>query len=135
MYLLQRVPTEPQKVDRLTQYEYLSAKILMPTLAYARHRNLLTPLEEDVLQMAVKKRTVKSGDLGKAMPDLNVTQRTYLIKKLVERAMLQPIEANARQYTIGFDINCLMRGMIHALSQEGFISASLAGTPAAKPAA
>jgi len=49
--------------------------------------------------------------------------------------MLQPIEANARQYTIGFDNNYLIRGMIHALSQEGFISASLAGTPIAKPSA
>ena len=105
----------------------------MPTLAYARHRNLLTPLEEHVLQLAVKKGIVKSGDLGDAMPTLNATQRTYQIKKLVERRMLQPIEANARQYTIGFDNNYLMRGMIHALSQEGFISASLAGTPVAKP--
>jgi Fic family protein len=131
--VLQGVLTELQKVDRLTQYEYLSAKILMPTLAYARHRGLLTPLEEDVLQMAVKKRVVKSADLGDAMPNLNATQRTYQIKKLVERRMLQPIEANARQYTIGFDNNYLMRGIIHALSQEGFISASLAGTPAAKP--
>ena len=133
VYVLQGVLTELQKVDRLTQYEYLSAKILMPTLAYARHRGLLTPLEEDVLQMAVKKRVVKSADLGDAMPNLNATQRTYQIKKLVERRMLQPIEANARQYTIGFDNNYLMRGIIHALSQEGFISASLAGTPAAKP--
>lgn len=133
VYVLQGVLAELQKVDRLTQYEYLSAKILMPTLAYARHRNLLTPLEEHVLQLAVKKGIVKSGDLGDAMPTLNATQRTYQIKKLVERRMLQPIEANARQYTIGFDNNYLMRGMIHALSQEGFISASLAGTPVAKP--
>lgn len=132
VYVLQGVLTELQKVDRLTQYEYLSANILMPTLAHARQRGLLTPLEEDVLQLAVKKGIVKSGDLGDAMPGLNATQRTYQIKKLVERRMLQPIEANARQYTIGFDNSYLMRGMIHALSQEGFISASLAGAPATK---
>lgn len=135
VYVLQGVLTELQKVDRLTQYEYLSARILMPTLAYARHRGLLTPLEESVLQLAVKKRVVKSGDLGGAMPDLNATQRTYQIKKLVERRMLQPIEANARQYTIGFDNNYLIRGMIHALSQEGFISASLARLPVSNPPA
>jgi hypothetical protein len=35
--------------------------------------------------------------------------------------MLQSIEANARRYTIGFNNNCLMRGIIQALSQEGFI--------------
>ncbi|MDO8262071.1 MAG: hypothetical protein Q7T21_02490, partial [Gallionella sp.] len=56
-----------------------------------------------------------------------VTQRTYQIKKLVERKMLQPVQPNARQYTIGFDSNYLIRGVIHALSQEGFISAPLTG--------
>ena len=129
VYVLQGVLSELQKVDRLTQYTYLSSKILLPSLSYARHRGLLTSLEEDVLQLAVKQGVVKSGDLGAAMPNLNTTQRTYQIKKLVERRMLQPIEPNARQYTIGFDNNFLLRGVIDALSHEGFISAPLAGRP------
>lgn len=41
--------------------------------------------------------------------------------------MLRPIEPKARQYTLGFDNNFLMRGVIHALAQEGFISAPLRG--------
>ena len=49
------------------------------------------------------------------------------LKKLVERKMLQPIQPNARQYTIGFENSYLMRGVIHALSQENFISAPLQG--------
>ncbi len=39
--------------------------------------------------------------------------------------MLQPIKEGARQYTIGFSNNYLMRGVIRALSEEGFIPASL----------
>lgn len=133
VYVLQGVLIELQKVDRLTNYDYLSAKILMPTLAYARHRDLITRQEEDVLQMAVKKREVRSSDLVAAMPELNATQRTYQIKKLVERGMLRPIEVNSRRYTIGFDNNYLIRGIIHALSQEGFISEPLAGIRREKP--
>ena len=34
------------------------------------------------------------------MPGLSAAQRTYQIKKLVERKMLHPIAANARQYTL-----------------------------------
>jgi len=52
-------------------------------------------------------------------------QRTYQIKKLVEQKMLQPIKEGARQYTIGFSNNYLMRGVVRALSNEGFIPATL----------
>ena len=46
---------------------------------------------------------------------------------LVERKMLHPIAPNARQYTLGFDSSYLIHGVIHALSQESFISAPLTG--------
>jgi hypothetical protein len=87
----------------------------LPTPACARQSGLLTSLEVDALQMAVKKRIVKSGNPGSARLDLNAAQRTYQIKKLVNHCMLQPIEANARQCSIGFINNYLMRGMIRAM--------------------
>lgn len=65
------------------------------------------------------------------MPDLNPTQRTYQVRKLLERKLLQPIAPGARQYTLGFDNNHLLRGVIHALKAEGFISPALAGGNAA----
>ena len=83
--------------------------------------------EEMVLKVAVTAGIVKAGDLSAAMPKLNATQRTYQVRKLVERKLLQPIAPQSRQYTIGFDNNYLIRGVIHALSQEGFISAPLTG--------
>jgi Fic family protein len=127
VYVLQGVLSELKKVDQLTRYDYLSSKILLPALAYARSRMLITPQEEAVLLAAVKAGIAKAAALSAAMPGMNATQRTYQIKKLVERKMLQPIEPNARQYTLGFDNNYLMRGVVHALSQEGFISAPLRG--------
>lgn len=68
---------------------------------------------------------IKAADLVAAMPGLTPAQRTYQIKKLVERKMLQPIKEGARQYTIGFSNNYLMRGVVRALSNEGFIPATL----------
>lgn len=127
IYVLQGVLLELQKVDRLTQYDYLTSKILVPALAYASARALITPQEEAVLKAAVNAGVAKAGDLAVAMPGLNATQRTYQVRKLVERKLLKPIASNSRQYTIGFDNNYLMRGVIHALSQEGFISPPLTG--------
>ena len=39
--------------------------------------------------------------------------------------MLQPIKEGARQYTIGFSNNYLMRGIVRSLSDEGFIPPTL----------
>jgi hypothetical protein len=44
-----------------------------------------------------------------------------LIKKLVSQGMLLPINEGARQYTIGFSNNYLMRGVIKGLREQGFI--------------
>lgn len=80
-----------------------------------------------MLLATVKAGIAKAADLSAAMPGMNATQRTYQIKKLVERKMLQPIAPNACRYTLGCDNSYLVRGVVHALSQEGFISAPLRG--------
>ena len=125
VYVLEGVLVELRKVDRLADFDYLGSKILAPALAYAKERQLITGQEASVLQIAAKSGVAKAADLSAAMPAMSSAQRTYLIKKLVERKMLQPIKDGARQYTIGFSNNYLMRGIIRALSDEGFIPASL----------
>jgi hypothetical protein len=108
--------------------------VLLPAVNYARERQLITPLEQAVLTTTIKAGTVKAGDLEAAMPDLNANQRTYQIRKLVDGGMLQPINPGARQYSIGFSHNMLLRGVVRALTDEGFIPEALVA-PQAKPAA
>jgi hypothetical protein len=67
----------------------------------------------------------KASDLKAVMPALTERQRTYQISKLVERGMLAPIREGARQYTVSFADNFLIRGVIRALSNEGFIPETL----------
>jgi hypothetical protein len=88
---------------------------------------LISAQEEAVLLASVRSGVAKAADLSAAMPSMTAAQRTYQIRKLVERKMLHPIAPNARQYTLGFDNSYLMRGVIHALSNENFISAPLTG--------
>ena len=128
-YVLQGVLEELRKVDRLTEFDYLSDRILAPALAHAKERQLVTDLEEGVLRIAARKGVIKAADLVAAMPGLSPAQRTYQVRKLVERKMLQPINPGARQYTIGFSNNVLMRGIILALSNEGFIPPPLNTAP------
>jgi len=125
VYVLQGILDELRKVDRLADFSYLQKNILIPALSYAEERRVITRQETMVLQRAVTSGIAKTGDLTGTLTDLSSGQRTYLIKKLVERRMLQPIKENARQYAIGFSNSMLMRGIIMALSNEGFIPASL----------
>jgi Fic family protein len=131
-YVLAGVRDELNKVDRLADYAHLQAKVLLPAVAFARERQHITAQEEAVLATTIKAGVVKAGDLEAVLPGLNANQRTYQIRKLVEGGMLQPIKAGARQYSIGFSHNMLLRGVVRALTHEGFIPAALA---APEPAA
>lgn len=114
-----------KKVDRLTDAAYLIDRILTPALHYARERELVTSMEERVLMATAKAGVVRAGDLQAVMPDFTERQRTYQISKLVDRGMLVPVRERSRQYTIGFSNSYLMRGVIKALSDEGFIPETL----------
>lgn len=125
-YVLGGIRDELGKVDRLADHGHLVADILAPALRHARQRQFITGQEEAILLVAAKGGIVKSADLGQAMPGMNAAQRTYQIRKLVQAGMLRPLHAEARQYTLGFSNNLLLRSVIQALTDRGFISPALA---------
>ncbi|MDP2870119.1 Fic family protein [Methyloversatilis sp.] len=124
-YVLSGVLDELGKVARLTDQRYLIEHILTPALRHARERESLTHMEERVLMATAHAGIAKASDLKDAMPGMTEAQRTYQIRKLVERRMLVPIRDGARQYTVGFSNNVLLRGVIRALAAEGFIPDAL----------
>jgi len=130
IYVLQGIADEIQKINQLTDLKYLQQNVLDPALAFARDRQLITPMESAVLAKSVKLGYVKSADLADTMPGLNATQRTYQIRRLVERRMLVPVEPGARTYCAGFASSYLMRGLIPALAAAGFIPDQLDRRPA-----
>lgn len=125
VYVLKGILAELNKLDRLCDYRYLKAEILVPALNFAREREHITQQEQSILRRLLETDTgvAKSAELADAMPGLNGPQRTYQIKKLVDRGMLVPIQPGARQYTLGFTHNFLLRGVIRMLTAEGFIPA------------
>lgn len=125
VYVLQGILGELRKVDRLADYGYLQERILAPALAHSRERGLITDEEHAVLRHVMTLKTAKSADLASSMPKLGEAQRTYQLKKLVDRKMLQPIHEGARQYSLSFSNNYLLRGVINTLAAEGFVPHSL----------
>jgi Fic family protein len=121
LYVLSGIRDELQKVDRLTRYDYLKDEILKPALAHSKSRKLITGQEEAVLAMAIAKREFKAADLDGVLPALTMRQRTYQLSKLLDAHMIRPVREGARSYTINFTNSYLLRGVIHALEQKGFI--------------
>lgn len=132
-YVLSGVRDEMQKVQQLTSHAYLQNSILLPALSIARERELVTELEAALLSAAVKAQVIKAAGLAQFMPDMTANQRTYQIAKLVGAGMLVPIAQNARQYTIGFLRNKLLRGVVQALTDEGFVSEAMNAPMVAAP--
>lgn len=121
LYVLGGIRDELQKVDRITQYDYLQERILRPALAYGKSRQQFTEQEEAVFSMAINNGTFKAADVDAVLPNLTQRQRTYLIAKLVGQHMIRPVTEGSRTYTISFTNSYLLRSVIHALEAEGFI--------------
>ncbi|NOT99162.1 MAG: Fic family protein, partial [Sideroxydans sp.] len=121
LYVLSGIRDELQKVDKLTRYDYLRDEILKPALAHGKSRKLINAQEEVVLAMAIAKKEFKAADLDAVLPAMTVRQRTYLLSKLLAAQMIRPTREGARSYTIDFSNNHLLRGVIYALEQKGFI--------------
>lgn len=122
-YVLSGIRDELEKLDQLTRYDYLQANILRPALVYARERKLVTEEEFAILRatMAADGAAVRSRDIKDLFPDLNDAQRTYRISKMLHRNLLMPIAHGARQYTLCFRNSELLRGVIRALVEQGFV--------------
>jgi Fic family protein len=121
-YLLAGLKTEVDKVDRLTDYNYLLEKILKPTITFSLERKHITDIEAKILNVAIeKKEGFKNADLNKVFPKRIPSDISRLIRSLKEKRMLSPLPNSKRKYTINFDNNYLLRGVLFALDNEGFL--------------
>ena len=121
-YVLAGLKTEIDKVDRLADYNYLLEKVLKPTIRFSIDRKHITDIEARILNVSIeKKEGFKNADLKKVFPKRVPADISRLIRSLKENRMLAALPGNKRKYTINFDNNYLLRGVLFALDNEGFL--------------
>ena len=127
VYVLDGLRKEIEKIDNLLDLKYMTDVILIPSIAYALDRQLITKREFDILSAVVRNKsmTIKSSDLEAIIGQESSVQRSRILKKLKDKEMLRPLQKNGRVYTIGFVNNYLLRGIFHVLEQNGFVPPSL----------
>lgn len=120
-YVLRGLKEEIEKIDKLSDYNYLKSKILAPAINYSLERKFITDIETKILKKAIDIQVIKNEDLKDIFPGKNTSQISREIKKLVDKKMLIPEEEGARRYILMFQNNYLLRGVIHVLGNEGFL--------------
>lgn len=120
-YVLGGLKREIEKIDRLLDYKYLASKILHPAIHFSRERQVITNIEAKILKVAVEKQVFQASDIKKLFPGKISAEISRILRKLKEKKMIIPEKQDSRKYIISFSNNFLLRGIITALGQDGFL--------------
>jgi Fic family protein len=120
-YVLKGLKEEIEKIDHLLDYDYLREEILFPAIRFSRERQFITGGEEKVLRVAAEKQVVQSADLEQVLSFKYKSDISRVIARLKKKKMLVPIGEGKRKYLLRFDNNYLLRGIIQALDEKGFL--------------
>jgi len=120
-YVLSGLKLEIEKIDRLTQYDFLKKEIIIPAITFAREREVITDTEARVLRRTVELGLMQASDIEEFFRDKSAPEISRQIARLKKRKMLQPEKEGSRKYVIRFDNNYLLRGIIKSLDEKGFL--------------
>jgi Fic family protein len=120
-YVLSGLKREIEKIDRLTEYNFLKKEIIIPAVAFAREREVITDTEARVLRKTVELGVMQASDIGEFFREKSAPEISRQIARLKKKKMLQPEKEGSRKYIIRFDNNYLLRGIIKSLDEKGFL--------------
>ena len=120
-YVLKGLKEEIEKIDKLSDYEFLRKEILMPSINLSLKRKYITDLEAKVLKRAVDLQVISAADVKSIFPGKVDSEVSRQIKKLIDQKMLTQEKEGGRKYVLRFDNSYLLRSIIQLLGDKGFL--------------
>lgn len=120
-YVLSGLKTEIEKIDRLSDYNYLKKNILYNALNFSKDIGRIDDTEYKVLRIAIDKKSIQASDLSSVFPNKLSAEVSRHIRRLRDKNLLTPEKENGRTYIISFQNNILLKGIIRALDENGFL--------------
>lgn len=120
-YVLIGLKEEIEKIDKLSDNEYLKKEILLPTIKHSLERKYITPSESEILKRVTEKKLIQAADVKEFFPGKPNSEVSRQIRKLIDKKMLVPEADGTRKYVLRFDNNYLLRGVIKTLGEKGFL--------------
>lgn len=119
-YVLGGLRIELEKVYKLTEYSYLTEKILIPMLEEAFARTAITEEERTILRKVIETKVLQNSDLKSLFPKATDSSRSKKIRGLLDRQLLDYLPGHKRKYSLRLTRNPLTRYAIGALRREGY---------------
>ena len=120
-YVLKGLKEEIEKIDKLSDYEFLRKEILMPSINLSLERKYITDLESKVLKRTVDLQVISAADVKSIFPGKVDSEVSRQIKKLIDQKMLTQEKEGGRKYVLRFDNSYLLRSIIQLLGDKGFL--------------
>jgi Fic family protein len=120
-YVLKGLKEEIEKIDKLSDYEFLRKEILIPSINLSLERKYITDLEAKVLKRAVDLQVISAADVKSIFPGKVDSEVSRQIRKLIDQKMLTQEKEGGRKYVLRFDNSYLLRSIIQLLGDKGFL--------------
>jgi Fic family protein len=120
-YVLKGLKEEIEKIDKLSDYNYLKKEILLPTITHSLERQYITDIEAKILKRVIEHQVIQASDVKEIFQGKVSAEISRQIKRLIDKKMLIPEVEGGRKYVIRFDNNFLLRGIIKTLDSKGFL--------------
>lgn len=120
-YVLKGLKEEIEKIDKLSDYNYLKKEILLPTITHSLERKYITDVEAKILKRVIEHQVIQASDVKDIFQGKVSAEISRQIKRLIDKKMLIPEVEGGRKYVIRFDNNFLLRGIIKTLDSKGFL--------------
>jgi len=120
-YVLRGLREEIEKIDKLSDYDFLRKEILLPTINHSLERKYITDVESKILKRVIDKQIIQAADVKEFFVGKVDAEVSRQIRKLIDKKMLVPESEGTRKYVIRFDNNYLLRGVIKSLGEKGFL--------------
>lgn len=121
-YFLSGIKDETEKTLRLADSGFVNNKLLLPAVSRLNAAGVLTKLETNILERAVRKMTIKAADIADLW-DKEVTSGAIAnqIKRMREAGYLVAVREGGREYSINFIDNELTRLVLDQMESEGLL--------------
>ena len=120
-YMLSVIKAEIEKIDRLSDTNYLNSKILLPAIDFSYKNKFLSEMEWKILKLTVNKQRIQAADLKEIFINKLPQEISRQISRLRKINLLIPENSGARKYVININSNLLRVGFLNALDREGFL--------------
>ena len=122
IYVLGGIKEEVGKVKKLTDYKYLSEKVLMPSIEEAKKMNAISRDYSKALLKVISKQKATASDIRLDFEDYYPEKISRMLKKMIEEKLIRRFPKNDSRTLVPIFINnSLMRFVINQLFKQGYL--------------